>query len=174
MVFQQKRNHLWLILFFVVLSSNALIYHTSLYETLGVKNTPEVVIGSLLDILIVAPILLCIYFKKWNWKLAVALFAGASIFATIAIPNTLLAPYQFITNTGIFVEIAIIAFEVFLIILFLAYLPRLIKQVRQDSRPLLFSFAAAVEKRSKNPILQVLSSELQKKADGGYLITPKF
>jgi len=118
------------------------------------------VIGSLLDILIVAPILFCLYLKKWNWKLAVALFAGASIFATIAIPNTLLAPYQFITNTGIFVEIAIIAFEVFLIILFLVYLPKLIKQVRQDARPLVFSFAAGVEQRSKNPIIQVLSSEL--------------
>ena len=160
MVFQQKRNHFWLILFLVVLSSNALIYHTSLYEILGINITPEVVIGSLLDILIVAPILFCLYLKKWNWKLAVALFAGASIFATIAIPHTLLAPYQFITNTGIFVEIAIIAFEVFLIILFLAYLPKLIKQVRQDSRPLLFSFAAAVEQRTKNPIIQVLSSEL--------------
>ena len=160
MVFQQKRNHLWLILFFVVLFTNALIYHTSLYETLGVNDTPEVVIGSLLDILIVAPILFCLYLKKWNWKLAVALFAGASIFASIAIPHTLLAPYQFITNTGIFVEIAIIAFEVFLIILFLVYLPKLIKQVRQDSRPLLFSFAAAVEQRSKNPIIHALSSEL--------------
>ena len=63
MVFQQKRNHLWLILFFVVLITNALIYHTSLYEKLGVNNTPEVVIGSLLDILIVAPILFCLYLK---------------------------------------------------------------------------------------------------------------
>lgn len=160
MIIQQKRNYLWLILFILVLSSNALIYHTSLYETLGINNAPQVVIGSLLDILIVAPLLLCLYLKKFNWKLAIALFAGASIFATIAIPSTLLAPYKFITNTGIIVEAAIIAFEVLVIILFFTYLPKLIKQVRQNPSPLPFSFATAVEQRTKNPIIQVLSSEL--------------
>ncbi len=159
-IIAQKRNHLWLILFVLVLTSNTLIYHTSLYETLGIHNAPEVVIGSLLDILIVAPILLCLYLKKFNWKLAVVLFAGASIFATLAIPNALLAPYKFITNTGIFLEVAIISFEVLLIILFVTYLPKLIKQVRQDERPLVFSFNTAVEQRSKNPVIKVLSSEL--------------
>ena len=160
MIIQQKRNHLWLILIIFILASNVLIYQTSLYETLGINNAPEVVIGSLLDILIVAPILLCLYFKKFTWKLAVGLFAGASIFATIAIPSTLLAPYKFITNIGIIVEAAVIAFEVLVIILFFTYLPRLIKQVRQNTRPLPFSFAVAVEQRSKNPIIKVLSSEL--------------
>ena len=160
MITQQKRNHLWLILFILVLSSNVLIYQTSLYEILGINNAPEVVIGSLLDILIVAPILLCLYFKKFNWKLAVALFAGASLFATIAIPSTLLAPYKYITNTGLIFEAAIIAFEILFIIIFFTYLPKLMKGVRQDTRPLPFSFATAVEQRSKNPIIKVLSSEL--------------
>ena len=160
MIIQQKRNHLWLIIFILVLSSNVLIYQTSLYETLGINNAPEAVIGSLLDILIVAPILLCLYLKKFNWKLAVGLFAGASIFATIAIPSTLLAPYKFITNTGIIMEAAVIAFELLVILLFISYLPKLMKEVRKDTRPLLFSFTTAARQRSKNPIIKVLSSEL--------------
>lgn len=144
----------------LVVFSNIALYQTSLFELTGANKTPEVVLGSLLDLLIVTPILVMLYFKKFTWKIAIALIATGCVIARLAIPKQLLAPYQFITTSGLLIEAAIIAFELTLIIGFLLYIPKIINKVRSDDCPTIFAYKSIVDKRSANRIVHILADEL--------------
>lgn len=160
MLVSKQRNSIWLVLLLLVVCSNIALYQTSLYERTGANNEPDVVLGSLLDLLIITPILLMLYLKKFSWKLAIAFIAAGCIIARLAIPLEHLAPYQFVVTGGLLVEAAIIAFELTVLIGFVLFIPKLIKQVRTDERPTLFAYKSIVEKRSSNRIVHVLADEL--------------
>lgn len=160
MIALQKGKAIWLILLLLVIGSNIAIYNTTLYNTFNIEQNPQVVIGSLLDLIVVAPILAIIYLKKYSWKTAVGLIATGCIVARFVIPSTLLNPYKYITTVGIAVELLIILFELMLITLLLVYLPKIVLQVKASTAPMVFSFPHALDNFSKNPIIKVLSSEM--------------
>lgn len=160
MIVSKQRNFIWLALLLLVVCSNIALYQTSLYELTGANSAPEVVLGSLLDLLIVTPVLIMLYLKKFSWKMAIAFIAAGCVLARIVIPNELLEPYQFITTSGLLIEAAIIAFELTVIIGFIVYIPKIINAVRADDRPTLFAYKSIVEKRSSNRIVHILADEL--------------
>lgn len=160
MIVSKQRNTIWLALLLLVVCSNIALYQTSLYEITGANQSPDVVLGSLIDLLIVTPVLIMLYLKKFSWKMAIAFIAAGCVLARVAIPNELLAPYEFITTGGLLIEAAIIAFELTVIIGFFIYLPKLVKAVRADNRPTLFAYKSIVEKRSTNRLVHILADEL--------------
>ena len=160
MAISEKRNYIWLMLLLLVLGSNIAIYNTGLYELLRIHESPQVVVGTLLDLLIVTPILVLIYLRKFSWKIVVGVVAVGCILATIAIPEKMLSPYKIITNSGLFFEAAIIAFELLVIGIFITHLPKLRKIIRADERPVVFSYFSTVQKFTNNRIVQIFSSEL--------------
>lgn len=159
LVLRQKKT-IWLALLLLVVSSNVAIYQTGLFHTLDIEQNPQVVLGSLLDLIIVAPILALCYLKKYSWKIGIGLVAAGCVIARLVIPSTLLSPYQYVTTAGIAVELAIIVFEMVLIVLLILYLPKIVRQVRASTAPLTFAFPQAVNNFSKNPVVNVLASEM--------------
>lgn len=160
MIAVKQRNSLWLALLLLVIGSNIAIYNTGLYDTLQIEQNPDVVIGSLLDFIIVAPFLAIIYLKNKSWKIAITLVATGCILARLAIPQELLSPYKHITTAGIAIELAIIVFELSLIALLIVYLPKIIRQVKASTKPLVFAYPKAIQSFSKNPIITLLSYEM--------------
>lgn len=158
-VLQQKRT-VWLALLLLVISSNIAIYQTQLYHTFNIAQNPQVVMGSLLDLIIVAPILVLCYLKKYSWKTVISLIAAGCIIARLAIPNALLSPYNYVTTTGIAIEVAIIVFELALITMLIIYLPKIIRQVKASTAPLPIAFLQAVKNFTKNPIVTIAASEM--------------
>ena len=51
-------------------------------------------IGSLLDLIVVAPCLFMLHKKKFTWKMAIALIAAGCIVARFLIPAEFLQPFQ--------------------------------------------------------------------------------
>lgn len=161
MTIELKRiKSIWLIFLVLIIGTNFAIYNTYLFTLIDIPKKPEVVIGTLLDLFIVVPLLICLIIKKFSLKVIVFTIATVSIFATLTIPQSLLHPYKVITNAGIFIEIAIITFELVMIIVFLTALPKYLKVIRNDSQPRLFAFYNTVKKKTKNPIIHIFASEL--------------
>ncbi len=160
MTISKLKINIWFILLFLVLSSNFILYKTQLGALVLTEETNPVVIGSLIDFIIIAPILFMLYKKKFSWKMAIALIATGCIAAKLIIPASYLQPFDTITWTGIALEAAIVIFELSLIISFVRYLPKIRNAVRSSLLPAVFSFPQAVDQYvTKNPIIHVICSE---------------
>ena len=160
MIAIQKGKYIWLVLLLLVVGSNIVLYNTALFQTLQIDQHPQVVIGSLLDLIIVAPILALLYIRKFSWKTTIAMIAAGCVVSRFVIPSTMLSPYKLVTTTGIAVELMIIAVELSLILIFLAYMPKIVRYVKASTEPVLFAFPQAVENVTHNPIVRVLASEM--------------
>ncbi|WP_042475443.1 hypothetical protein [Bacillus ndiopicus] len=180
---QARQNWLWLFFVLIVLS-NITLYSTSFGYDIVMTRPNGVVIGSLIDLIIVAPLVFLLAKKQFSLKLFIGLMAAGCVLARFIIPQAMLAPYASFTWFGIAAEVIIIAFELLLIFSFIIYLPKIIKSTRSSNAPLLFSFPQAVNQHVKrHPLIHVLCSELlmfyyalfswRKKADTGFTLHKK-
>lgn len=161
MTFGKTRVNLWLALLLLVLVSNWVLYKTNLGSMILTEETNPVVIGSLLDFIVIAPILFMLYKKKFSWKMAIGLIATGCIAAKLIIPASFLQPFDAITWTGIGLEAAIVLFELSLVITFVRYMPKIKESVRNSDLPRVFSFPQAVDQYvTKNPIIYAICSEV--------------
>lgn len=161
MIWIEKGKPIWLILFILVVGSNVALYQTALGMRLLTEETNAVVLGSLIDLLLIAPLLWMFYRKQFSWKTAIALIALGCIAIRLLIPSDLLAPYSTITLAGIGMEVLLVLFELLLIVTLLRYLPKIIQEVKQNELPAIYTFQLAVEKYVKNNFLiQMVCSEL--------------
>lgn len=159
-----KRNTLqivWPFLLLLVLASNFTLYRSSFGISLLPENTNGIVVGSLIDLTIVAPTLFLVWKRKLNWKHFIILMGGGLIFARILIPMKYLEPFKALTWVGFGIEGILVLLELLLIVTLFKFLPKIIHNVRESSLPLLFSFARAVEEKVKeHPIIQIICSEM--------------
>jgi membrane protein YdbS with pleckstrin-like domain len=162
MVFKKESIPIvWLFLLFLVLASNFSLYHSSLGVNMLPVNRNGVVIGSILDLTIVAPILFLAWRRKLSWKNLIMLMAGGLIVARFMIPMEYLAPFKVLTWVGFVIEGAFVLLEILLLVTLFKYLPEIIRTVQKSPLPLLFSFSHAVdEKVRKHPVIQVICSEM--------------
>lgn len=114
MTIGKTRINFWLVLLLLVLVSNWMLYKTHLGSMILTEETNPVVIGSLLDFIVIAPILFMLYKKKFSWKMAVGLIATGCIAAKLIIPARYLQPFDAITWTGIGLEVAIVPIRTFI------------------------------------------------------------
>ncbi|WP_107942809.1 beta-carotene 15,15'-monooxygenase [Metasolibacillus fluoroglycofenilyticus] len=180
---QTKQNWLWLFFALIVLS-NVTLYSTSFGHAIVMLEPNSVVIGSLIDLIIVAPLIFILAKKHYSLKLFIALMAIGCVLARFIIPQAILAPFSSITWLGIGAELIIIAIELLLISSFIIYLPKIMQSTCLSNAPLIFSFPQAVDQHVKrHPLIHVLCSELlmfyyalfswRKKITNGYTLHKK-
>lgn len=157
----EKGRPIWIFLLLLVLLSNFMLYNTQLGATILPAETKGVVFGSLLDLIVVLPLLFMLSQRKFSIKTAILTASAGAILARFLIPANMLEPFVAVTWAGIGIELAIVAFELLLIITFVRYLPKINNSMKESTLPASFAFPEAVERYvKKNPIIQVLCSEL--------------
>lgn len=160
MIALKKKQNVWLAFLLVVLASNYTLYNTGLGLSILPAESKGVVIGSLIDFVIVMPILFMLYKGKYSVKQAILLAATGCIVARFIIPIDHLQPFVAITWAGFVIEGSIILLEILLIVTFVRYMPKILADVRLSNLPDLFSFSKAVEKHApKNLIIQMLCAD---------------
>lgn len=156
----EKGKSIWLLLLAFVLISNILLYNTNMGLSLLPDETQAIVIGSLLDLILIFPLLIMLYKRQLNVKLAIILGAAGCIIARFLIPKKFLEPFIAVTWAGIAIEAALIIFEIILIITFVRYIPKILKRVKGNELPTVFSFPQAIDLYvKKNPIIHMICSE---------------
>lgn len=161
MLIIEKLKPIWLILIFGIILSNFMLYQTTIGAAILPEQSQYVVLGSMLDMIIVLPLAIMLYRNNFSVKTTIILAAFGCIAIRFLIPASLLEPYESITWIGIGIEGIIIVFELVLIITFVRYLPKIIKDVKQSQLPTLFSFAQSLAHYVKNNlIIQMICSEL--------------
>ncbi|EON72033.1 hypothetical protein [Lysinibacillus sphaericus] len=156
----KKRQNIWLAFLLVVLASNYTLYNTGLGMSILPAESNGVVIGSLIDFLIVIPVLFMLYKRKFSVKQVIILAATGCIVARFIIPLEHLQPFVAVTWVGFAIEGTIILFEILLVASLVRYMPKILTDVRGSVLPDLFSFPKAVERHtSKQPIIQMLCTD---------------
>lgn len=136
-------------LLLMVLLSNIVLYNTQLGTNMLPAETKGVVFGSLLDLIIVLPILFMLSQRKFSIKTAILTAATGCILARVLIPNPMLKPFMAVTWAGVAIEVVIIAFELMLIVTFVRYLPKILSSVKESRLPTSFAFPEAVNQYVK-------------------------
>jgi hypothetical protein len=161
MIALKKKQNIWLVFLFVVLISNYSLYNTGLGLSILPAETAGVVLGSLIDFIIVIPVLFMLYKRKFSVKQAIVLAASGCIAARFIIPIDHLQPFVAVTWAGFVVEGALIVIEVLFVTTLVYYMPKILRDVRASALPDIFSFPQAVEKHApKYPIIQLLCTDL--------------
>lgn len=158
-VWIEKTKPLWLGLLLVIVLSNILLYQlgTSIIPT----ESQGVVLGSLIDLIIVAPLMLMLYRNRFSFKQVIVFAAAGCIAVRFIIPAHLLTPFVAVTWFGLAIEGALVLVELFIIVSFVRYLPKIRAYTQQSSLPTLFAFSDGLTLHVRNhPLIHVLCSEL--------------
>ncbi|ANF47209.1 hypothetical protein [Priestia megaterium] len=150
-----------LFLLLLVISSNYVLYHSSF----GLHSLPGdfngVVVGSIIDLSLVAPLLFLAWQRKFSLKYFIVLMATGLIAARFIIPSEYFASFQSVMWLGVGIEGLLILFELSLLFMLVKNVPPILRRIRSSSLPLLFSFSHAInEKFPKQPFIHVLCSEM--------------
>ncbi|WP_025116114.1 hypothetical protein [Lysinibacillus fusiformis] len=157
----RKKQNIWLAFLFIVLVSNYTLYNTGFGSSILPIETNGVVLGSLIDLIVIIPVLWMLYKGKFSLKQAILLAATGCIAARFIIPIEHLQPFVAVTWAGFAIEGMIIVLEILLIATLVCYLPRVLADVRASTLPDLFSFSKAVEKQiPQHPVIQMICSDL--------------
>ncbi len=160
MIALKKKQNLWLAFLLVVLASNYTLYNTGLGSKILPVETNGVVIGSLIDFILVMPVLIMLYKGKFSVKQAILLAATGCVAARFIIPIEHLKPFEAVTWAGFAIEGTIVLLEVFLVVTLVRFMPKILADVKASTLPDLFSFSKAVEKHApKYPIIQMLCTD---------------
>ncbi len=161
MVALKEKRNIWLVFLFVVLISNYSLYNTGIGVSILPAETAGVVLGSLLDFIIVMPVFMMLYKRKFSIKQAIILAASGCIAARFIIPIDHLQPFVAVTWAGFAIEGALIVIEVLFVTTLVYYMPKILADVRASALPDIFSFPQAVEKHApKYRIIQLLCTDL--------------
>ncbi|MFE3897042.1 MULTISPECIES: beta-carotene 15,15'-monooxygenase [unclassified Priestia] len=150
-----------LFLLLLVISSNYVLYHSSF----GLQSLPGdfngVVVGSILDLSLVAPILFLAWQRKFSLKYFIVLMATGLVAARFIIPSEYFTSFQSVMWLGVGIEGLLILFELSLLFMLVKNVPPILRRIRSSSLPLLFSFSRAVnEKFPKQTFIHILCSEM--------------
>ncbi|MEI2362424.1 beta-carotene 15,15'-monooxygenase [Priestia megaterium] len=150
-----------LFLLLLVISSNYVLYHSSFGLQSLPANLTGVVVGSILDLSLVAPLLFLAWQRKFSVKYFIVLMATGLIAARFIIPSEYLASFQSVMWLGVGIEGVLILFELSLLFMLVKNVPPILRRIRSSTLPLLFSFSRAVnEKFPKQTFIHILCSEM--------------
>ncbi|KOS68152.1 beta-carotene 15,15'-monooxygenase [Lysinibacillus contaminans] len=160
MVALKKKQNVWLAFLLLVLVSNYTLYNTGFGLSIIKGESQGVVVGSLIDFVVVMPVLFMLYKRKFSVKQAILLAATGCIAARFIIPMEYLKPFVAVTWVGFAIEGALLLLEVLLVVTLVRYMPKIIADVRASTLPDMFSFAESVEQHApKHPIIQIICAE---------------
>ncbi|GIN89182.1 hypothetical protein J22TS1_02330 [Siminovitchia terrae] len=159
---RDRRFYILLFLLVLVLGSNALLYRSPLTSQVLPADANWVVIGSLIDLAVVAPLLILFLKRKERItvKAFIAWMVSGLVFARFLIPSAYFEPFTYVPLAAIGIEALIVLAELGLVALLIWRLPGIIRWIKSHNESLLFSLPSAVEKRVGNHILlRVIASE---------------
>ncbi|MGD7044912.1 hypothetical protein [Jeotgalibacillus proteolyticus] len=160
MVLRQTLLSKWSIgLLILLLSTNILLYQPAVLQTLTLEIEKEMVIGTLLDFIIVAPLLAYAAFPI-SKKQAAGVAVLGLLAARFIIPMEYFSPYTVFLYIGLIAEGILIFIEIALIIWLIPKIPLIKAEMkRMDAGPV-FSLLPAVQKMTKDRLLiRVILSE---------------
>ncbi len=138
-----------------------MLYHSSFGIQSLSADLNGVVVGSILDLSLVAPLLFLAWQRKFSVKYFIVLMATGLIAARFIIPSEYLASFQSVMWLGVGIEGVLIFFELSLLFMLAKNVPPILKRVKSSSLPLLFSFSRAInEKFPKQTFIHILCSEM--------------
>ena len=159
---QEKRFFALISLLLLVLAANALLYRSPLSSIIQPAEAHWVVTGSLIDLVIVVPLLVLALSrkKKITARRFIPLMAAGMIFARFLIFEAYFAPFTYLPWAAIGIEAFIILTELAILALLIWRLPSIIRIVRSASESPLFSVQKGIETNIGNHmLLKVLASE---------------
>ncbi|MFD1707639.1 beta-carotene 15,15'-monooxygenase [Siminovitchia sediminis] len=159
---RDRRFYILLFLLALVLFSNLVLYRTPITPLVLSGEDHWVVVGSLIDLAVVAPLLILFLRrgKKVTVKSFITLMVSGLVFARILIPSIYFEPFTYIPIAAIGLEALILLAELGLILLLAWRLPGIIRWIQSQDESLLFSLSKAVEKRvGKYVVLQIFAAE---------------
>lgn len=160
-IVENSRQHIWLLLLLLVLGSNLVLYRTDLGIEILESTNYGVVIGSFIDLVIIAPLLFLTWKKQKNVKVFVLLMATGIVLARFLIPMQYLEPFVVITWIGFGVEAALLLLELSLVVTLFRFMTKIIKSTKESKLPMIFAFPSAVDRYVKNHLLiHIICSEL--------------
>lgn len=160
LVFSSKRNTLLAILLLLVLLSNFLIYRLPVIP--GPSEAKGVVLGSILDLAVVAPLLILALTRHKGFAAKrVVTWVVLGLFASrFIVPAAYFEPFAFIPYAALGLELLILLAEIWLIVLLVRHLPSILRQMKSTDTSGLFTFPALVKERvSDYPIIRILAAE---------------
>lgn len=160
---RDHRFYILLFLLFLVLGANTLIYRSPLTPLVLPADADWVVIGSLIDLAIVAPLLVLSLKrgKKIKVKSFIAWMVSGLVFARFLIPSAYFEPFAYMPFAAIGLEAIIVLAELGLVVLLAWRLPGIIRWIKAHGDSPLYSFPAAVEKRvGTHMLLRLLAYEM--------------
>ncbi|HWK23906.1 MAG TPA: beta-carotene 15,15'-monooxygenase [Ureibacillus sp.] len=160
-ILQKSRQMSLLFLLLLVLGSNFVLYNTEFGLSVLEGADNGVVIGSLFDFVIIAPLLFLGYKKEKSVKQFILLMSAGLILARFLIPIDYLEPFVAITWLGFAAEAGILFLELLLLVTLFKFLPKIVRATRESRLPTLFSFSSAVNQYvKKHPLIQIICSEM--------------
>ena len=154
-----KYANIAIALLFLVLSTNLLIYQSTVLDYFSVQLNTGAVVGSLIDFAIIVPLIMYAAFKL-SIKQTIGIIVAGLVMARILIPKELFTPFTGILYVGISIEILLIVAEITLIFLVIWKIPKIRLQMKQVNEGTLYSLLPSVEKvATKNILIRVLMSE---------------
>ncbi|MCZ8538101.1 beta-carotene 15,15'-monooxygenase [Paenisporosarcina quisquiliarum] len=159
-----SRNQVILFTFLVlILLSNFALYRTPSIPISINDETQWVVLGSLIDLAIIAPIIILFLtrHKGITLKRFIPLMAIGLIASNFFIPKMYFQHLQIIAYIGIAYEIILFGMELFLVVLLIRHISAIRRDTKNSDYPWLFAFPAAVKKRVGDHVLiRILISEM--------------
>jgi hypothetical protein len=159
---RDRRFYVLLCLLLLVLCANMLIYRSPITPLVLPADADWVVVGSLIDLAIVAPLLvLSLKRKKVTVKSFIGLMVTGLVFARFLIPKAYFEPFAYMPFAAIGLEVLILLAELGLVVLLAWRLPGIIRWIKAHGDSPLYSLPAAVEKRvGTHILLRLLSYEM--------------
>jgi hypothetical protein len=155
------RRKALLSLLLLVITSNLLLYQSQFGLSVLQHNINGAVLGSLIDLTIIAPLLVFFLIKKRHIKHLLIVIPLGLIVARLLIPVQYLGSFGRVTEIGLGIEILLILFEFFLIAKLLKNIPRIFSSASKHVLPFLASFDYEIKRsEGRNPIVHILFSEL--------------
>ena len=146
-------------LLFLVLSTNFLIYQSTVLDYFSVQLNNGAVVGSLIDLAIIVPLLMFAAFKL-SIKQTIGIMVAGLVIARLLIPTELFTPFTGILYTGITIEVLLVVAEIALLFLVIRKIPEIRLQMKQMNEGALYGLLPSVEKVvTKNILIRVLMSE---------------
>lgn len=159
-VMRQTNYAKWALFFLVlVLASNFILYRSPLSSMIIPEEASLLVLGSLLDFAVVAPLLLLATFRL-TAKQFIGFVAGGFILARLLVPSLYFEPFAVFFYVGIGLEALVLFAEIALLGLLIIHIPKIHRSMKnQTGSPLFTLFPAVFEKIKPNPLIAIILSE---------------
>ncbi|WP_175987791.1 hypothetical protein [Bacillus sp. Marseille-Q1617] len=160
MVLRETVFSKWAVLLLgLVLVSNVLLYQPFTQETLMIELERGVILGSLLDMVVVSPILVYAAFKV-SKKQVIGFMVAGLVLARFLIPEEFFAPYTMLLYAGVGFEALLFLVELSLIGFLVWKIPQVRTEMKRAGEAAVFSMLPAAEKAvGSHALLKVLISE---------------